>query len=78
MPAEAISQFRALAAFIGEVPNQQRKRLRVARYAERAGVDRLKSDVVDELGCQLFRSSIVAAVEETWTLGPPAVLEHIK
>ena len=49
-PLEAVRQFRATFAAVGEFGDEERERLRVSSDPESASIHRIKTRVTDQLG----------------------------
>ena len=53
-PFETVSQFGAFGSFIREAGNEHRERPGVSRVPERAGIDRVETDITDQSRGDIF------------------------
>src|SRR5438874_7193753 len=68
---DAVRDLGSAAALVGQLRDREGERLEVPGGAKRPGVDRLKSDVANQLRRDGLCFLVIAAVEQAWLRSPP-------
>src|SRR4051794_40195708 len=70
-PLEPVPELWALAAFVGELSDEQRKRLRVTGRLQGADIHRIETHIANELRGNFLAPRIVAAIHKARLAGIP-------